>query len=293
MEIVKGDRRGLWNFPFISGAYLINGSLIKNEETRPNYINNLLDADMAFAVNNRDRDIFMYISNRVDWGHLINADNFDTSHLHNEMYQIFDNRWDWELRYLHANWSKSLEPNSTLIQPCPDVYWFPVLTPRYCREHVAEVENFGKWSDGSNYDDRLEGGYENVPTVDIHMNQIGFEQHWLEFLRLYVEPLQTRVYIGYYHYPPQATMNFMVRYKPDEQRELKPHHDTSTYTINVAMNPTNEYEGGGCRFTRYNCSVTDTKMGWLIMHPGKLTHQHEGLRIHKGTRYIMVSFIDP
>lgn len=31
-------------------------------------------------------------------------------------------------------------------------------------------------------------------------------------------------------------MNFMVRYKPDEQRELKPHHDTSTYTINIAMN---------------------------------------------------------
>jgi hypothetical protein len=31
-------------------------------------------------------------------------------------------------------------------------------------------------------------------------------------------------------------MNFVVRYKPDEQRELKPHHDTSTYTINVALN---------------------------------------------------------
>jgi len=31
-------------------------------------------------------------------------------------------------------------------------------------------------------------------------------------------------------------MNFVVRYKPDEQRELKPHHDTSTYTINIALN---------------------------------------------------------
>ena len=35
---------------------------------------------------------------------------------------------------------------------------------------------------------------------------------------------------------PRAIMNFMVRYKPDEQPELRPHHDTSTYTINVAMN---------------------------------------------------------
>jgi hypothetical protein len=233
---------------------------------------------------------------------LINSDNFETSHVNNELYQLFDNRWDWELRYLHPNWSKALEPNLTLeammadkeMMPCPDVFWFPVVTPRYCSELIAEMENYGKWSDGSNYDTRLDGGYENVPTVDIHMTQVGMEAQWLEFLRLYVEPLQTKAFTGYYHYPPYASMNFVVRYKPDEQRELKPHHDTSTYTINIALNtPLQDFEGGGCRFTRYNCSVRDTKLGHMIMHPGKLTHQHEGLRIFKGTRYIMVSFIDP
>lgn len=46
----------------------------------------------------------------------INSDNFDTSHLHNEMFQIFDNRWDWEVRYLHPNWSHALDPNATLEQ---------------------------------------------------------------------------------------------------------------------------------------------------------------------------------
>jgi hypothetical protein len=244
----------------------------------------------------------MFVTNRVDWGHLVNADNFETTHLNNEMYQIFDNRWDWELRYLHPNWSHILSPNITLDSmmkdpeqmPCPDVFWFPMVTPRYCSEFIAEMENFGRWSDGSNYDDRLDGGYENVPTVDIHMNQVGYDAQWLEFMRLYVEPLQAKVYTGYYHYPPYASMNFAVRYKPDEQRELKPHHDTSTYTINIALNtPHQDYEGGGCRFTRYNCSVTETKLGWMIMHPGKLTHQHEGLRVQKGTRYIMISFIDP
>ena len=29
------------------------------------------------------------------------------------------------------------------------------------------------------------------------------------------------------------------------------------------------------------------------MNPGRLTHYHEGLRVTGGTRYIMVSFIDP
>lgn len=54
-----------------------------------------------------------------------------------------------------------------------------------------------------------------------------------------------------------------------------------------------DYEGGGCRFIRYNCSVRDTKQGWLLMHPGRLTHYHEGLVVTNGTRYIMISFVDP
>ena len=38
-------------------------------------------------------------------------------------------------------------------------------------------------------------------------------------------------------------MNFVVRYRPDEQPELKPHHDSSTYTINIALNnPNIDYE---------------------------------------------------
>ena len=89
-------------------------------------------------------------------------------------------------------------------------------------------------------------------------------------------------------------MNFMVRYRPDEQPFLRPHHDSSTYTINIAMNHAGiDYEGGGCRFIRYNCSVKDTKKGWMLMHPGRLTHYHEGLTTTKGTRYIMISFVDP
>ncbi|MGH0171214.1 UNVERIFIED_CONTAM: hypothetical protein FKN15_077738 [Acipenser sinensis] len=51
--------------------------------------------------------------------------------------------------------------------------------------------------------------------------------------------------------------------------------------------------GGGCRFLRYNCSVEAPRKGWSFMHPGRLTHYHEGLPTTQGTRYIMVSFVDP
>lgn len=52
-------------------------------------------------------------------------------------------------------------------------------------------------------------------------------------------------------------------------------------------------QGGGCRFHRYNCSIESPRKGWSFMHPGRLTHLHEGLPTTNGTRYIAVSFVDP
>ncbi len=81
---------------------------------------------------------------------------------------------------------------------------------------------------------------------------------------------------------------------PERQKSLRAHHDVSTYTVNLALNDVGkDYEGGGCRFVRYNCSVLETRRGWALMQPGRLTHLHEGLPVLKGKRYIMVSFIDP
>ncbi|XP_076236667.1 procollagen lysyl hydroxylase [Calliopsis andreniformis] len=294
MEIVKNERRGLWNVPFVSSCYLINATLINNKNTRPLYVEGDLDTDMAFAYNNRERFIFMYVSNRLDFGHLVNPDSYDITLTNPDLYQILDNKLDWEKRYIHENYSENFNPNRTPIQPCPDVYWFPIVSEKFTKELVEIMEAFGKWSDGSNNDPRLTGGYENVPTRDIHMNQVNFESQWLYFLKEYARPLQELVFTGYYHDPPRALMNFVVRYRPDEQPSLKPHHDSSTYTINIALNRAGvDYEGGGCRFIRYNCSVTDTKPGWMLMHPGRLTHYHEGLRVTSGTRYIMISFVDP
>lgn len=34
----------------------------------------------------------------------------------------------------------------------------------------------------------------------------------------------------------QFDLAFVVRYKPDEQPALRPHHDASTFTINIALN---------------------------------------------------------
>lgn len=61
-------------------------------------------------------------------------------------------------------------------------------------------------------DPRLEGGYENVPTRDIHMNQVGLDQQWLYFLRQYIRPMQEKLFTGYVHDVGSIFLSLMVNF---------------------------------------------------------------------------------
>jgi len=85
-------------------------------------------------------------------------------------------------------------------------------------------------------------------------------------------------------------ISFVVKYSLDGQKELNPHHDASSYTVNLCLN--NDFSGGGCRFIKQNKIINNKEIGSIIIHPGRVTHYHEGLKIDTGTRFILVSFID-
>ncbi|KAG7519034.1 procollagen-lysine,2-oxoglutarate 5-dioxygenase 1 isoform X1 [Solea senegalensis] len=335
VDLVQGRREGVWNVPYVTNVYLVKASLLRTELTDYELFNShILDPDMAFCHNVRIKGIFMYVTNMHTFGRILSTDNYQTSHLHNDLWQIFENPQDWEDRYIHENYSLIMKTN-LMETPCPDVYWFPVFSDIACNHLVEEMENFGQWSGGANTDTRIQGGYENVPTIDIHMNQINFDKEWRKFLLEYIAPITEKMFPGYYtqcstplnfvvrykpdeqpllvphhdastftinvalnskgvDYQAQFDLAFVVRYKPDEQPSLRPHHDASTFTINLALNQMGvDFQGGGCRFLRYNCSVQAPRKGWALMHPGRLTHYHEGLPTTGGVRYIAVSFVDP
>ncbi|XP_075421035.1 multifunctional procollagen lysine hydroxylase and glycosyltransferase LH3 isoform X2 [Tenrec ecaudatus] len=294
VELVQRKRVGVWNVPYISQAYVIRGETLRTElPQREVFSSSDTDPDMAFCKTLRSKGIFLHLSNQQDFGRLLATSRYDTDHLHPDLWQIFDNPQDWKEQYIHENYSRALEGEGLVEQPCPDVYWFPLLSDQMCDELVEEMEHFGQWSGGRHEDSRLAGGYENVPTVDIHMKQVDYEDQWLQLLRTYVGPMTETLFPGY-HTKTRAVMNFVVRYRPDEQPSLRPHHDSSTFTLNVALNHKDlDYEGGGCRFLRYDCVVASPRKGWGLLHPGRLTHYHEGLPTTRGTRYIMVSFVDP
>ncbi|KAM8952712.1 procollagen-lysine,2-oxoglutarate 5-dioxygenase 2 [Pelodytes ibericus] len=314
VDIVQGNRVGVWNIPYMANVYLVKGETLRSELKERNHFGlDRLDPDMALCRNaremslQRERDspspetfhmfrtpkgVFMYITNRHEFGRLISTANYNTTHYNNDLWQIFENPVDWREKYIDANYSKIFTENF-FEQPCPDVFWFPVFSEKACDEIVEEMEHFGRWSGGKHNDKRISGGYENVPTDDIHMNQIGMDTEWLHFIREFIAPVTLKVFAGYYT-KGHAMLNFVVKYTPERQSYLRPHHDASTFTINIALNKKNtDFQGGGCKFSRYNCSIDSPRKGWSFMHPGRLTHLHEGLPVTNGTRYIAVSFIDP
>ncbi|XP_042586226.1 procollagen-lysine,2-oxoglutarate 5-dioxygenase 1 isoform X1 [Cyprinus carpio] len=293
VDIVQGHRVGLWNVPYVSHIFLIKADALRTDLKDPDLFESAtLDPDMAFCSKVRNKGVFMFVTNMHTYGRVLSTENYQTNHLHNDLWQMFENPVEWEERYIHENYSKVLK-DAFIETPCPDVYWFPVFTDVACKHLIEEMEHFGQWSGGGNVDNRIQGGYENVPTIDIHMNQIGYEKEWHKFLLDYVAPVTEQMYPGYYT-RAQFDLAFVVRYKPDEQPALSPHHDASTFTINIALNQVGiDYQGGGCRFLRYNCSIKAPRRGWALMHPGRLTHYHEGLPTVEGVRYIVVSFVDP
>ncbi|KAF3859962.1 hypothetical protein F7725_000217 [Dissostichus mawsoni] len=256
VDIVQGRRVGVWNVPYVSSVYLVKASLLRSELTEFDLFNSdILDPDMAFCHNIRNQSS-CFVTNMQTFGRIVSTETYQTSHLHNDLWQIFENPVDWQERYIHENYTYIMR-DKLIETPCPDVYWFPIFSDVACDHIVEEMEHFGKWSGGGNTNP---GGYENVPTIDIHMNQINFEKEWHKFLLEYIAPITEKMY------------------KPDEQPLLAPHHDASTFTVNIALNSKEvDYQGGGCRFLRYDCSIEATRKGWTLMHPGRLTHYHEGL----------------
>ncbi len=76
-----------------------------------------------------------------------------------------------------------------------------MVTDEFCDDLVEMMESYGRWSGGNDAvkDERLPGGYESVPTVDIHMTQVGYQEHWLAFLKKFVQPIQQKIFIGYFN----------------------------------------------------------------------------------------------
>lgn len=162
----------------------------------------------------------------------------------------------------------------------------PVFASNECQSIINEAERVASdmgWTSSR---------HGNYPTTDIPLVELPVS---LKFLCL---ALKERIYpllrIQFEDYLPdlkklRVADGFVVKYDAEGgQTELKAHRDGSVVSFNIALNPSDEYEGGGTWFESLGDS-TRVEVGEMLSHASGILHGGHG--ITKGIRYIMVCFV--
>ena len=84
---------------------------------------------------------------------------------------------------------------------------------------------------------------------------------------------------------------FFVKYeaKEGEQSGLDLHRDGSVISFNILLNPASDFDGGGTYFENENRTYS-LQQGDCLTHSGKVLHA--GAPITRGTRVVLVGFVD-
>jgi len=176
-------------------------------------------------------------------------------------------------------------------EPIWEVYQFPLFTEKLCKMFIEEAENFGGFL---NPNDSANNNI-TYPTTDLGLEAIPgklnykdapLSKLYFDIQYMYVKPIIKHVWkYTTRKFPP----SYILKYSPDGQDFLQAHHDDVTCASILSLN--DNYEGGGTWFEKQK-TIVEPKPGWCTIHPSKLTHRHAGRRVTKGTRYILITFID-
>jgi predicted 2-oxoglutarate/Fe(II)-dependent dioxygenase YbiX len=71
------------------------------------------------------------------------------------------------------------------------------------------------------------------------------------------------------------------------QNELELHKDGSFLSVNILLSNPSDFEGGGTFFN--DNTISSLEQGDVLVHSGNV--MHSGVKIQKGTRYILVAFV--
>ena len=202
--------------------------------------------------------------------------------IHNRKWDIQDDsNWEeWSKKYINPA-ILSQEYDLVIDEPCTHVYTFPFFTKAFCDELIALSEEFEWTTDRHNF----------YPTTDNLLEVLGMKDIYNRLINDYVRPLAiNRFKLDGSSWDHLTDESFIIKYPHDQQAHLGIHHDHSSITTLVNLNP-GEFEGGGTYFPKYKCLVNPKEIGVMTLHPGNITHKHGARAVTSGTRYVVVSFI--
>lgn len=290
IDIVNRKKLNIWNVPFVNLNILINTKIFKKYNLFAD--TTFTDLDMIICHNLRNYNEGIYLNNQKLYGYILSEekDTLNTITYRDKNIMNLTEEYIFSPEYLKFYNSNDISILKE-FEKGSDIWYFPFFTPDFCDYIVNIAESNGNWSGGiktkGTIDKRI-GVVENIPTQDIHLKDIGLEPFWLTIINNHFKKI---MYTLYNYKTKNYNIAFIVKYDAENgQTSLQPHHDSSTYTTNIALSNGTDYEDGGVKFHKKNIIVHNKNKGYICIHPGKITHYHEALPITKGKRYVLVSF---
>lgn len=176
-----------------------------------------------------------------------------------------------------------------LDEQAEQLYMFKLFSEEFCRLLIEEAEHCGRWKTGVDVEQNPYADMDDVcePDTTQHLKHMpGLEKVYEEVVRRHLKPLMEAKWVTFKL--QKVSKPYILKYSPDAVKEMKLHHDLETVTLVVYLNT--DFEGGGTRFPRWSYFTNANGKpapGSAIIYPGGLSHEHEGVAITSGKRYLM------
>lgn len=185
------------------------------------------------------------------------------------------------------------------------IYTFDLFTPEFCKKLIEEAEASGGWETsvdneknpylhgfaGMKLDPALfkSGKNENEKDTTLSFSEIPrkgshkLAQAYLKTIKTHVTPLIENIWRSFHI--TKYDQPYLLKYEPDKVKKMNLHYDLETVALVIYLNT--DYKGGGTYFPKWKLRLQPKKPGQAAMWPGGVSHEHIGLPITAGVRYLM------
>ena len=178
------------------------------------------------------------------------------------------------------------DPAEVLREEAEQIYHLQLFTEEYCRLLVEEAEHCGQWRTKVDVD--VHPRTRNLvdvsePDTTHHLHPMhGLEEVYQEVVERHLRPLMERTWRSFRM--QRSAPGYILKYSADGIRSMALHHGIETVALLVYLNT--DFDGGGTYFPKWNYLTSARRAGAAVLFPGGLAHEHAGLPIHSGRRYL-------
>jgi hypothetical protein len=158
-----------------------------------------------------------------------------------------------------------------------------IYCPNVCTWIINECEKYAKENGG--WTKKRHSAY---PTTDLPVESVkAISGFILESLKVIGDKIKNSYGLNHEIMLDFKDL-FIVKYQHDDQNFLEIHKDGSFLSFNILLSDVTDFEGGGTYFD--DGLIMKGQQGDLIIHSSRI--KHSGLPITKGTRYLLVGFLN-